>query len=191
MKNITAHYRLLLDEIIERRPSWRAPPAATARSSRRTGQDLPPRRHRLLRNRPQDRHRRLRFAQIRRRRPGRGQQGGPGLAGDRHRRNHEQRRRHQLHEEARSGGRAGQYRAASGQDRGRRIAVAGVSQRRFGAGRPQAGRGHLPQPRSRLGTGAAEKVRRAQGGRVDDAERKRRRPGTEHYRRGRRQRLRL
>jgi collagenase-like PrtC family protease len=65
VKNITAHYRQLLDRIIADAPSY-----ARASSGRSTfsftpqpGEDLQPRRHRLLRERPPGRHRRLRLAQ--------------------------------------------------------------------------------------------------------------------------------
>jgi putative protease len=53
VKNITAHYRLLLDEIIERRPNSarrQRPHQHPVHAGR--GQDLPPRPHRLFRQRP-------------------------------------------------------------------------------------------------------------------------------------------
>ena len=69
VKNITAHYRTLLDEIIEEREAQvnrcRARPAgAPFHLHARPGAELQPRVHRLLRHRPQrGRHRRLRQPQ--------------------------------------------------------------------------------------------------------------------------------
>ncbi len=55
VKNITGHYRLLLDSIIDRRPNLARASSGTdpAPVHSQPGQDLPPRRHRLLRHRTQ------------------------------------------------------------------------------------------------------------------------------------------
>jgi len=64
VKNITAHYRTLLDQIIERRPEFaRASSAAPRLLHARPQPELQPRVHRLLRRRPQGRHRRIRHAE--------------------------------------------------------------------------------------------------------------------------------
>jgi collagenase-like PrtC family protease len=69
VKNITAHYRQLIDGVIESREGSAAP-LARASSGRTTftftpdpQPELQPRVHRLLRQRPQGRHRRLRHPQ--------------------------------------------------------------------------------------------------------------------------------
>jgi putative protease len=64
VKNITAHYRKLLDEIIEEREFCaRVQRAHHLHLHARPRPELQPRVHRLLRQRPQGRHRRLRHAQ--------------------------------------------------------------------------------------------------------------------------------
>jgi hypothetical protein len=74
VKNITAHYRLLLDEILERRPEFaRASSGRTQRAvhaGRR--QEFPSRPYRLFRPGPPGGHRRLRFAEVPGRRTGHG-----------------------------------------------------------------------------------------------------------------------
>jgi putative protease len=73
VKNITAYYRQRLDDILEDRPDRpRLQRPHRALLPARPGQDLPPRQHRLLRQRPQDRHRRLRLADLHRPAGGRG-----------------------------------------------------------------------------------------------------------------------
>jgi hypothetical protein len=83
VKNITAHYRTLLDAIMEEREARtgaRRPAGAAPSPSRPTRPELQPRVHRLLRQRPQGRHRRLRHPQE----PGPGHrlghQGGPDFS---------------------------------------------------------------------------------------------------------------
>jgi len=64
VKNITAHYRTLLDALIERRPEFaRASSAAPRLPSPRPRAELQPRIHRLLRRRSPRRHRRVRYAE--------------------------------------------------------------------------------------------------------------------------------
>jgi hypothetical protein len=66
VKNTTAHYRQLLDRIIEDAPALLARlvgPHCTCSVHAAPGEDLQPRRHRLLRQWPPARHRRLRHAQ--------------------------------------------------------------------------------------------------------------------------------
>ncbi len=65
VKNITAHYRTLLDEIIERRPEFARASSRPhhLRLHPRPRPELQPRIHRLLRQRPQGRHRRVRHAE--------------------------------------------------------------------------------------------------------------------------------
>jgi putative protease len=104
VKNITA-YRQRLDDILEDRPDLaRASSGRTAFLPARPGQDLPPRQHRLLRQRPQDRHRRLRLADLHRPAGGRGGKGRQARPAGGHPRAAVQRRRPQCAGQARSGG---------------------------------------------------------------------------------------
>jgi collagenase-like PrtC family protease len=78
VKNVTAHYRQLLDALLDRAPTWPPPAAAAAAPLHaRPRARLQPRRHRLLRQRPAGRHRRLRQPQTRRHAGGRGARVGP------------------------------------------------------------------------------------------------------------------
>jgi hypothetical protein len=66
VKNATAHYRQLMDRILDDAPEYAR--ASSGRCSLQLhaapGKDLQPRRHRLLRQWPPARHRRLRHAQV-------------------------------------------------------------------------------------------------------------------------------
>ena len=177
------HYRSL--PAASRRHS-RAPPRIGGRRQRShparlcpgPGQELPPRRDRLLRPRPRRRCRRLRFADLRRHAARHGDPDRGGLVravGDRAAR---QWRWAQLRAQACSGRPAGQSGRAD--RRSGTATLAGVAQRAHqAAGRTAARRGDPAQPRSCVGAGAGGSLGRAADPGVGRTRRRHRRADAE------------